>query len=354
MNHLQTFRRAALVLLVICPSLAGAAQAENRLLWQIGSPDGSYREFAIAGRFADYPRSFPKDVTYLVGRSKPGRDWPYIHPGPSDPWAGARPHPFRIDFDLAAVPTTPCRLNVYLVDARHEGAQVLEIDINGRRQYRFAVVPGVGEGSLTDPGAGRQSAVEVPFSPTLLQAGRNRVTLTVVNDCWLLYDAVSLETGSSIPSSPELVEVLARLGTDSVAIAVDNIGAEGDVVLGVADRPQEAVTVHAAPGPNTFSLPLPAGLGDRPLRASVTAGGQTQTVDVQSPRFLWRIGKPDGDYHEFAIAGQYPEYSRRFPGDVTYNVDTSRPDKDWPFIHPGPSDAWAGTRPHPFRIDFGL
>ncbi len=229
MSGRQSFLRAVLVLLVLCPALPSAGQTGNRLLWQIGTPDGSYREFAIAGSFVEYARSFPHDVTYQIGRSRGDRDWPYIHPGPSDPWAGARTHPFRIDFDLAAAPSTPCRLNVYLVDARHDSPQVLEIDINGRRKYRFALVPGVGEDSLTDPGAGRQSCVGLPFSPALLQSGRNRITLTVVNACWLLYDAVSLETGPSIPSAPELVEVSAHVPSpgEPVSVAVKNLWRRG-------------------------------------------------------------------------------------------------------------------------------
>ena len=360
MRDLTTVRRAVLILLVIGPVLPCAAQAGNRQLWQIGTLDGSYRDLAIAGHFADYSRRFPNDVTFRVGRSKCATDWPYIHPGPSDPWAVTRTHPFRIDFDLAIVPKTPCRLNVYLVDARHECQQVLEIDVNGRRKFRFPVVPGAGEESLGDPGAGRQSAVQLPFSPALLQAGPNRITLTVVNACWLLYDAVSLETGPAVPSAPEFAEASARLEAataaagSSVSVAVNNIGAEGEATLGFTGHSQEALPIHVLPGPNTFSLPVPASSSDQPLQVSLNAGGHTQTVDVQSPHTVWRIGRPDHDYHEFAIAGQYPEYLHRFPNDVTYNLDTSRPETDWPFIHPGLSDAWAGGRTHPFRIEFTL
>ena len=346
----------AAVSALAAPPSANVAAAASRTLWQIGTPDGSYGEFAIAGHFADYARSFPRDVTYRIGSSKSSADWPYVHPGTFDPWAGAKPHPFNIDFDLTTVPKTPCRLNVYLVDARHESPEVLEIDVNGRRKYRFVVVPGAGEESLTDPGAGRQSAVQVPFSRALLQPGHNRITLTAVNACWLLYDAVSLETGPAILATPELVEASAH--TDAaggpVTVAVNNIGTEGDAELRLVGSPQQADRVHVLPGPNTFTLAVPPGLGDGPLQVAIAAGGRTQTIGVQTPQVLWRIGQADHDYREFAIAGHYPEYTRRFPHDVTYNLDTSRPERDWPFIHPGPTDAWAGVGAHPFRIEFSL
>ncbi len=69
---------------------------------------------------------------------------------------------------------------------------------------------------------------------------------------------------------------------------------------------------------------------------------------------LWRLGEPDGDYREFALAGRYGEYLRAFPGDVRFRAGQSEPGKDWCYIHPGPADAWAGSRTHPFRILFDV
>ncbi|MGQ9539844.1 MAG: polysaccharide lyase family protein [Armatimonadota bacterium] len=69
---------------------------------------------------------------------------------------------------------------------------------------------------------------------------------------------------------------------------------------------------------------------------------------------LWKFGEPDGDYREFALAGRYGEYLRFFPDDVRFQVGQSKPGEHWCYIHPGPADAWAGARRHPFRILFHL
>lgn len=330
------------------------------ILWQIGSPDGSYRELALAGHYAEYAIHFPGDVTYEVGRSKAQEDWPYIHPGPSDAWAGSRPHPFRIVFRLATVPADACRLNVHLVDSRHDSQQVLLVDINGRKQYRYVTEPGAGEASLTDPGAGRQSTIALAFPPRLLETGPNRITLTVVSGCWILYDAVSLETGPSVLSVPVVTGLSAVLnphgGADpgEIALSLCNDGPEGEAEVSVPGQVPATHALHLQPGANLWALPLSAPLPAGAVAVTVRAGGQRQTIEVQQPAVLWRIGARDGRYGEFAIAGDYPAYSRSFPADVTFRVGRSDAGRDWPFIHPGPGDAWAGARPHPFRIEFTL
>src|ERR1022692_4188043 len=69
---------------------------------------------------------------------------------------------------------------------------------------------------------------------------------------------------------------------------------------------------------------------------------------------VFQIGTADGDYHEFALAGNYGAYAQTFPHDAEFVVGTSDPAKDWPWIQPGPADSWAGSRAHAFKITFGL
>ena len=68
------------------------------------------------------------------------------------------------------------------------------------------------------------------------------------------------------------------------------------------------------------------------------------SVRAQEPGIVFQIGKPDGDYGEFAMAGNYARYSQQLPHDVNFVVGQSEANRDWPFIHPGPTDAWAGSR----------
>mgnify|MGYP000560220983 CR=1 FL=1 len=66
---------------------------------------------------------------------------------------------------------------------------------------------------------------------------------------------------------------------------------------------------------------------------------------------IWKIGKADNSYAEFALApGNYANYS----ADPVYVVGESTPESHWPYVHPGPEDAWAGGRSHMFRVVFGL
>ena len=77
------------------PPAAQSSGSPPNLLWQIGQPDGDASEFALApGNWRD----FKKDALFLVGQSDPKVDWPYVHPGPDDDWAGRRRHTFTILF----------------------------------------------------------------------------------------------------------------------------------------------------------------------------------------------------------------------------------------------------------------
>lgn len=69
---------------------------------------------------------------------------------------------------------------------------------------------------------------------------------------------------------------------------------------------------------------------------------------------LWRIGEFDNSYDEFASARNHNGFLAAFPQDPVFRVGTSTPKADWSFVNPGPSDAWAGSRAHPFTIEFAL
>ena len=76
--------------LTLLAGVACACAREQATVFQIGKPDGDYAEFALAGDFNAYTRQFPHDVDFVVGQSDAKRDWPFIHPGPTDAWAGGR------------------------------------------------------------------------------------------------------------------------------------------------------------------------------------------------------------------------------------------------------------------------
>ena len=66
---------------------------------------------------------------------------------------------------------------------------------------------------------------------------------------------------------------------------------------------------------------------------------------------LFEIGRLDRDAREFALA---PASYRDYSFDGAFVAGVSDPARDWPYVQPGPADAWAGSRRHSFRVLFGL
>jgi len=73
-----------------------------------------------------------------------------------------------------------------------------------------------------------------------------------------------------------------------------------------------------------------------------------------STQELWRIGEFDNSYDEFACARRYNAFAGAFPQDPVFRIGTSNAKTDWSFVNPGPNDYWAGSRVHPFTIEFDL
>jgi len=71
-----------------------------------------------------------------------------------------------------------------------------------------------------------------------------------------------------------------------------------------------------------------------------------------SPRgVLWQIGEVDKSPKGFALA---PNQFAQYRGDAVFLVGVSSPEKDWPYVQPGPLDVWAGSRTHQSTIIFSL
>jgi rhamnogalacturonan endolyase len=99
----------------------------GKLLWEIGSPDGTSREFLGAldshefcGWTNNYRRFFPNDVDFTIGKSDPARDWYYCQPGgwPDGYSSKAKPTQWRIHFDLPEVPANGAMLTICIAATR--------------------------------------------------------------------------------------------------------------------------------------------------------------------------------------------------------------------------------------------
>ncbi len=168
--------------------LAAPAFAQEPL-WEIGKEDRDTREFALApGRYED----FAADAVFVVGESDPAKDWPYVHPGPSDDWAGGVANAFTILFGLKQPPSGECVLGVALVDTQEKNPPKLKVDVNGR-VFEKDLPPGAGDDSVRgQPAKGKPQRFEVAFPAGLLKAGDNAIRIVNEEGSWVLYDALSL------------------------------------------------------------------------------------------------------------------------------------------------------------------
>ena len=93
--------RAFIAGLVVASFFVPAFAAEDaQVVWQIGKADKQYGDLTHMANLADFAKTFPSAVNFTVGKSDPAKDFPFIHPGPKDAWAGNREHAFTINFEL--------------------------------------------------------------------------------------------------------------------------------------------------------------------------------------------------------------------------------------------------------------
>lgn len=263
--------------------LLGGGSALGAVLWQIGTADDRNAEFALAPQ--GY-QSFKEDGLFVVGRSDPRTDWPYVQPGPVDGWAGSRAHPFTVVFALKEVPAAgTCRLVVDLLDIQASSPPRLRAEINGRR-FETSLPPGAGDASIYgDATKGREHLWSVAFPSNVLRAGGNELTLTTLTGSWVLYDSLWLE-------APEGVELVAEakgtrlvrvdvpplwrweggVAVQPLTVTLRHVGEEVDALVFLADR--EVASGRMRTGLHRLEMATAAEEGTRVVPLRVLAGGE--------------------------------------------------------------------------------
>jgi len=292
-------RIIALVLLLGTP-----AAAAEQVVWQIGQPDQSYMEFAIAKDHGAYrDRFLAKPPVFEVGTSEPGRDWPFIHPGPVDGWADGRVHPFTIRFSLADEPRGVFTLRVELADTHGAVPPVYAITLGGGTG-RFPLPRGGGDASLEDPSAGRPHKIELQLPAALFRKGANEIVLVCEEGSWVQYDAISLLNDPDKAGPTPGIQSVTAKATPFFIRTEDGVRRAVHVSVGLTAPPSElALRVETAG--QTFDVPvreLPfigsaleeVAVPDsaEPLEVKVTAimGDQSKSATITvGPQRKWRI-----------------------------------------------------------------
>ncbi|MBL9137960.1 MAG: hypothetical protein JNK85_18990, partial [Verrucomicrobiales bacterium] len=260
----------------------GTPVTQGAVLWQIGESDNRGTEFALAPQ--GYQR-FKEDGFFVVGRSDPRVDWPYVQPGPADGWAGSRRHTFAILFGLKAPPTSgECRLVVDLVDTQGSAPPLFHVEMNGHRLER-QFPPGAGDASIYgEAGKGREHVWMIPFDSGWLRAGNNQVELTSWSGSWVLYDSLRLETPDGVQLAEETpgttlvrTEVpavwLKESGAawQSVSVTLRHVGPAVSAMVRLGDA--ESVPWELKSGLQTLILRVPAQDDTKNARLTVVANG---------------------------------------------------------------------------------
>ncbi|BCM91243.1 hypothetical protein IAD21_03109 [Abditibacteriota bacterium] len=161
-----------------------------KTIWQIGEADHNNAEFALVpGGY----NQFSEDGFFAVGRSDSHRDWPFIHPGPDDGWAGSRTHDFHTVFSLQQVPKANCRLIIRLLDTHASSPPRIRATFNNTSQ-EIQLPPGGGDTTLTGRFEGSKPFVwSIPIPAKEVRAGINRITISSLSGSWALYDSISFE-----------------------------------------------------------------------------------------------------------------------------------------------------------------
>jgi len=273
----------AALMLAAAGQAAGAMAETLQPLWQIGAADHDTRDLALAPR--GYER-FSTDPLFIVGTSDAAKDWPYVHPGPSDAWAGSRPHTFTIAFGLAAPPTGgECRLVVDLVDTHSRMPPRLRVSVNGKPSER-PTPRGAGDASVFgEPEKGKAHRFTVAVPAGVLKRGTNEIAMTTLSGSWVLYDAVRFEappglalappTGTmarSVRSDPVLVKRGGKL-KQTVQVSLLHLGPETEARVRVGSA--EPATLTLRRGSNVVEAAVDAVETETPVTVTAEAGGET-------------------------------------------------------------------------------
>ena len=262
---------AAIFLLLIC---SGVHAAE---IWKIGLKNYSSADLALGP--SDYKNFLSKDFGfedryYLIGKSIPKNDFPYVLPGPSDTWGGTwgtsgwRTHEVNILFGIKKIPTNGnWKLIVDLVDSNPDKSLV-KVIIN-KQQNKF-LLKGKSKGSLTGQGPANPLSGfwKSPINQGTLNNGGNCVTITILEGSWIVFDDIRLEGTDGIeltedkevfvrnvePANYELTEKNKRI--QPLLVDVEHL--TGHPLLEVSLDGRSLYSAHLDTGRYQLEVPMPA------------------------------------------------------------------------------------------------
>jgi rhamnogalacturonan endolyase len=194
--------------------IAWSPVRRGKQLWEIGIANRTATEFTHGDRYFDadsqlqYPRLFPNDVNFVIGKSDISNDWYYEHiPHNEDPNArvvpfsgvrgNGRATPYAITFEMPEASRGRATLRIAFCTA---GVPVLDVSVNGKSAGPLDL-PRTGDSTITRHNIqGIWFERELAFDAALMKQGTNVLTITVpagpINS-GVIYDYLRLELDES-------------------------------------------------------------------------------------------------------------------------------------------------------------
>jgi predicted alpha-1,2-mannosidase len=253
-----------------------SSSVQSAVIWKIGSNDNSSADLALGP--SGYKNFLSKDFGfedryYLIGKSTPRNDFPYVLPGPSDTWGGTwgtsgwRTHEVNILFGIKRITTEGSwKLIVDLIDS-HPVKSLVKVNIN-KQQNKF-LLKGKSNGSLTgDFSESSERILEIPINPGVLKEGGNCVTITILEGSWIVFDDLRLEGADGVeltenkeiyvrsvePANYELSEKTKRI--QPLLVDVEHIS--GNPLLEVKIDNHSVYSARLDTGRYQLEIPMPA------------------------------------------------------------------------------------------------
>ncbi|HLX63161.1 MAG TPA: polysaccharide lyase family protein [Planctomycetota bacterium] len=148
-------------------------------LWEIGIPNRSAEEFLHGdhywqwGLYNDYPKDFPNDVNFVIGKSDFHKDWNYCQCPRADKPAGTT---WTVTFDLPDAPHGKATLRLAIAASSARGG--IQVAVNDKPAGSTGPLPYTA--TINRDGIrGLWQERDVSFDAGLMKAGTNTLTLTI-------------------------------------------------------------------------------------------------------------------------------------------------------------------------------
>ncbi len=203
-NHFVSFQKRAVTVSAgrteALGTLVWKRRMKGTMLWEIGTADRSTRHFRHGknirhwGNFRWYPKEFPDDVNYTIGKSTPGKDWNFAQ------WTWYCKNPWwAIHFNLVAKPTGVATLTLGIAAScppPHHKLLHLRVMVNGQIVQNISLKK---SGMAVYRSGGQDSDYRVHyvrFNANILKAGTNTIHLALQGSTKFPKSATAIQHGN--------------------------------------------------------------------------------------------------------------------------------------------------------------